>query len=157
MKRNFKQCLWWSTIPPILIKRTITSHIKWLIINKNTTKYDVSRLEFQVMAWDWHKNVVYESEQNMNVSSSPSHPSFEPQLAPTSSMTTSIFMLVINSDNRKRLHGCIFNCTMSLHDGEPLLVFYTLILTSMSSIECFFSLLTLYTESTIVLCIICLY
>ena len=36
MKRNFKQ--WWTTIPPISTKRTITSHLKSVNIKK-TMKY----------------------------------------------------------------------------------------------------------------------
>ena len=41
MKRKFKQ--WWSTIPPILTKRTITYHLNSLNTKKKPTTYDFGK------------------------------------------------------------------------------------------------------------------
>jgi hypothetical protein len=54
IKRKFKQ--WWSTIPPISTKRTITSNLNSL----NTKKKDM--LKIQVLAWDRHKNVALSNQ-----------------------------------------------------------------------------------------------
>ena len=49
MKRKFKQ--WWSTIPPISTKQTITSHLNWTELTEH--KKTMS-MEMQVMAFNRH-------------------------------------------------------------------------------------------------------
>jgi len=51
MKRKFKQ--WWSSIPPISTKRTITSHLNW---TQKRPRH--MTLEIKVLAWDSHKHVA---------------------------------------------------------------------------------------------------
>ena len=51
-KRKLKQ--WWSSIPPISTKRTITSHLKLL----NTKRQQHMRLEIQVLVWNRQTDVV---------------------------------------------------------------------------------------------------
>jgi len=51
MKRMFKQ--WWSTIPPISTKRTITSHLKPL----NAKRPGHMAFEIWVLDWNRHTNL----------------------------------------------------------------------------------------------------
>jgi hypothetical protein len=52
VKIKFKQ--WWSRIPPISTKQTITSHPNSLNINKDNNI--IMMLEMQVLAWDKYTN-----------------------------------------------------------------------------------------------------
>ena len=47
---------WWSTIPPISTKWTITSHIKSWNIKKRTQPIEIMALWIMVVAWDKHTN-----------------------------------------------------------------------------------------------------
>ena len=55
MNRVFKH--WWSSIPPISTKRTITSHFNWIYWTYNKWPRHITS-EVQVPAWDKHKNAV---------------------------------------------------------------------------------------------------
>jgi len=64
MKRKFKQ--WWSSIPPISTKQTITPRPYWTL---NTKRPRYMRLEMQVLVLDKHNNMA---ELNRLMGSQPS-------------------------------------------------------------------------------------
>ena len=56
MKRKFKH--WWSLIPPMSTKRTITAYPHWTLLHtKKTTSYMTLKIQVP-LAWDGHKKVA---------------------------------------------------------------------------------------------------
>jgi hypothetical protein len=54
MKRKFKQ--WWSSIPPISTKQTLTPHLNWTYWTPKKLWHVM--MEIHVLIWDRHKNVA---------------------------------------------------------------------------------------------------